>query len=80
MAKLQGSRQKVRPRALVAAKAGKTAASQKVLKLNRLPRATAAASGERRTAKAVALPAPAPLVVLWDEMGAGRRFGFLRRS
>jgi len=78
MAKLQGSSSKARIRPLMAVKAGKTVAGQKVLKLNKVARTTAPISGGRRAAKIAPAPAAAP-VVLWDEMGAGRRHGLARR-
>ena len=78
MAKIQGSKSKARVRPLTAAKAGKTAAGQKILKLNKIARTIAPKSGRNRAAKIAQPPVAAP-VVLWDEMGAGRRFGLARR-
>ena len=77
MAKIQGSKSKVRAGPLTSVKAGKAAAGQKLLKLNKIARTTAPASHRHREAKLVP-PVAAP-VVLWDEMGSGRRFGLDRR-
>jgi hypothetical protein len=63
---------------LTSVKAGKAAAGHKLLKLNKIARATASIAGRRREATMLSPPVAAR-VVLWDEMGAGRRFGLARR-
>lgn len=78
MAKMQGRGPKARPRPQLAAKAGKAKSGQKILKSKKIARVAAPISGHRR---GVQLPQPAAgsPVVLWDEMGAHRAFGFARR-
>ncbi|MFM9844846.1 MAG: hypothetical protein ACKVOI_17935 [Dongiaceae bacterium] len=78
MAKVQGSSSKVRSRTLTTAKIVKASAAKKPSHIRKLTPAAGTPTGVRQSAAASALSKKTP-VVLWDEMGAIRQLGLLRR-
>jgi hypothetical protein len=78
MAKIQGSSSKVRSRTLTTAKVVKASAVKKPSHIRKLTPASVTATGARQSVATPVLSRKTP-VVLWDEMGAIRQLGLLRR-